>query len=149
MGHGEVDRCVPEVQIPPIEDCRERASLGDEELADVQVAMSDHEVGRRGRRWRGFQDSEYGRSVDVDSRSVQRSQPVRSRRPSSSAIQSGQAVDLNCARRQILRKLADKGYAGPLSVELFLPKFQQGDPFEIAKEIRQKAESVMRQARVM
>ena len=50
---------------------------------------------------------------------------------------------------RILRKLADKGYAGPLSVELFLPKFQQGDPFEVAREIRQKAESVMRQARVM
>jgi 4-hydroxyphenylpyruvate dioxygenase len=50
---------------------------------------------------------------------------------------------------RILRKLADKGYAGPLSVELFLPKFQQGDPFEVAQEIRQKAESVMRQARVM
>jgi 2-keto-myo-inositol isomerase len=51
--------------------------------------------------------------------------------------------------RKILRKLADKGYAGPLSVELFLPKFQQADPFELAKEIRQKAESVMRQARVL
>jgi sugar phosphate isomerase/epimerase len=50
---------------------------------------------------------------------------------------------------RILSKLADKGYAGPLSVELFLPKFQQGDPFEVAREIRQKAESVMRQARVM
>jgi 2-keto-myo-inositol isomerase len=50
---------------------------------------------------------------------------------------------------RILAKLADKGYAGPLSVELFLPKFQQGDPFEVAREIRQKAESVMRQARVM
>lgn len=50
---------------------------------------------------------------------------------------------------RILGKLADKGYAGPLSVELFLPKFQQGDPFEVAREIRQKAESVMRQARVM
>jgi len=49
----------------------------------------------------------------------------------------------------ILRKLAEKGYAGPLSVELFLPKFQQGDPFEVAREIRQKAESVMHQARVM
>jgi sugar phosphate isomerase/epimerase len=51
--------------------------------------------------------------------------------------------------KQILRKLADKGYAGPLSVELFLPKFQQGDPFEIAREIKQKSESVMRQARVL
>ena len=49
----------------------------------------------------------------------------------------------------ILRKLAEKGYAGPLSVELFLPKFQQGDPYEIAREIRQKAEGVMRQARVL
>ena len=49
----------------------------------------------------------------------------------------------------ILRTLADKGYAGPLSVELFLPKYQQGDPYEVAREIRQKAESVMRQARVM
>jgi sugar phosphate isomerase/epimerase len=50
---------------------------------------------------------------------------------------------------KILRKLADKEYAGSLSVELFLPKFQQGDPFEVAREIRQKAERVMRQARVM
>jgi 2-keto-myo-inositol isomerase len=49
----------------------------------------------------------------------------------------------------ILRKLADKGYAGPLSVELFLPKFQQGDPYEVAREIREKAEAVMRRARVM
>ena len=50
---------------------------------------------------------------------------------------------------QILRKLADKGYAGPLSVELFLPRFQKGDPFEVAREIRQKGESAMRQARVL
>jgi 2-keto-myo-inositol isomerase len=50
---------------------------------------------------------------------------------------------------RILDKLADKGYVGPLSVELFLPKFQQGDPFEVAREIRQKAEAVMRQAQVI
>jgi 2-keto-myo-inositol isomerase len=50
---------------------------------------------------------------------------------------------------KILRKLADKGYSGPLSVELFLPRFQQGDPYEVAREIRQKAEAVMRQARVL
>ena len=50
---------------------------------------------------------------------------------------------------RMLRKLAEKEYAGPLSVELFLPKFQQGDPFEVAREIRQKAEPVMRQARVL
>jgi sugar phosphate isomerase/epimerase len=49
---------------------------------------------------------------------------------------------------RILRKLGEKGYSGPLSVELFLPKFQQGDPFEVAREIRQKAEAVMRSARV-
>ena len=50
---------------------------------------------------------------------------------------------------RILHNLADKGYAGPLSVELFLPKFQQGDPFEVAREIRQKAEAVMHRAGVM
>jgi 2-keto-myo-inositol isomerase len=50
---------------------------------------------------------------------------------------------------QILGKLSEKGYSGPLSVELFLPKFQQGDPYEVAREIRQKSEAVMRQARVM
>ena len=50
---------------------------------------------------------------------------------------------------RMLRTLSDKGYSGPLSVELFLPKFQQGDPFEVAREIRQKCEAVMRRARVM
>jgi sugar phosphate isomerase/epimerase len=50
---------------------------------------------------------------------------------------------------RILGKLAEKGYAGPLSVELFLPKFQQGDPYEVAKEIRMKSEAVMHQAHVM
>ncbi len=50
---------------------------------------------------------------------------------------------------RILSKLKEKSYSGPLSVELFLPKYQRGDPFEVAREIRQKAESVMRQAHVM
>jgi sugar phosphate isomerase/epimerase len=50
---------------------------------------------------------------------------------------------------RILGKLSEKGYAGPLSVELFLPKFQQGDPYEVAREIRVKSEAVMRQAGVM
>jgi 4-hydroxyphenylpyruvate dioxygenase len=49
----------------------------------------------------------------------------------------------------ILRKLAEKEYAGPLSVELFLPKFQQGDPFAVAQEIRTKSEAVMRAAGVL
>jgi 2-keto-myo-inositol isomerase len=50
---------------------------------------------------------------------------------------------------RILRKLAEKGYSGPLSVELFLPEFQQGDPYEVARRIREKCEAVMRQARVL
>jgi sugar phosphate isomerase/epimerase len=50
---------------------------------------------------------------------------------------------------KILRKLSEKGYAGPLSVELFLPKFQEGDPFQVAEDIRRKSEAVMRQARVL
>jgi 2-keto-myo-inositol isomerase len=49
---------------------------------------------------------------------------------------------------RILGKLSEKGYAGPLSVELFLPKFQQAGPYEIAREIRVKSEAIMRQAGV-
>jgi 2-keto-myo-inositol isomerase len=49
----------------------------------------------------------------------------------------------------MLRKLADKGYDGALSVELFLPRFAEGDPFEVAREIRQKCEPVMRRAKVL
>lgn len=48
----------------------------------------------------------------------------------------------------ILGKLSAKNYGGPLSVELFLPQFQNGDPFTVASEIRRKAEAVMRRARV-
>jgi sugar phosphate isomerase/epimerase len=40
-------------------------------------------------------------------------------------------------------------YAGPLSVELFAPRFQTGDPTEIAREIKTKAEAVMRRAKVL
>jgi sugar phosphate isomerase/epimerase len=43
---------------------------------------------------------------------------------------------------KILRKLVDTGYAGPVSVELFLPKFQEADPFTLAQEIRGKCEAV-------
>ena len=49
---------------------------------------------------------------------------------------------------RILRKLADKKYSGTLSVELFLPRFVQGDPFEVATEIKRKSERVMREAKV-
>lgn len=50
---------------------------------------------------------------------------------------------------RILRALAEKGYAGSLSVELFLPQFAKGDPFAVASEIRTKCERVMRDARVL
>ncbi len=40
--------------------------------------------------------------------------------------------------RRILRKLAEKGYSGPLSVELFLPQFQQADPYDLARRIRDR-----------
>src|SRR5262249_33894996 len=50
---------------------------------------------------------------------------------------------------RILKKLTEKGYAGSLSVELFLPEFQQGDPYEVARRIREKSEAVMRQAGVI
>ena len=49
----------------------------------------------------------------------------------------------------MLRKLAEKNYGGPLSVELFLPKFQMGNPYEVAREIRQKCEAVMSKAGVL
>jgi sugar phosphate isomerase/epimerase len=49
---------------------------------------------------------------------------------------------------KILKKIQATGYAGPLSVELFLPEFQQGDPYEIAKKIREKSERVMHDAKV-
>ena len=48
----------------------------------------------------------------------------------------------------ILQRLKEKGYAGPLSVELFYPRFQQGDPYTVAREIRRKAEAVIRKAGV-
>ena len=48
----------------------------------------------------------------------------------------------------ILRKLAEKQYSGPLSVELFLAELQEGDPFAVARRIRTSSEAVMRQAGV-
>jgi hypothetical protein len=49
----------------------------------------------------------------------------------------------------MLRKLAEKLYAGPLSVELFRPEWVNGDPQAVASEIRTKCESVMREAGVL
>ncbi len=50
---------------------------------------------------------------------------------------------------RILQKLAEKQYAGALSVELFRAEFVTGEPFQVATEIRRKCETVMRRARVL
>lgn len=50
---------------------------------------------------------------------------------------------------RILRKLAEKEYAGPLSVELFRAELVNGDPYLVATEIRTKCEAVMRAADVL
>ena len=49
----------------------------------------------------------------------------------------------------ILSKLAEKGYNGALSVELFREELVNGDPFEVASEIKRKSESVMNSAGVL
>ncbi len=49
----------------------------------------------------------------------------------------------------ILTKLARVGYNGPLSVELFLPRLTMGDPEAVAREVREKAEPVMKKAGVL
>lgn len=48
----------------------------------------------------------------------------------------------------IAQKLAAQGYAGPLSVELLMPRYSAGDPFAVATEIKAKAEAVMKKAGV-
>jgi sugar phosphate isomerase/epimerase len=50
---------------------------------------------------------------------------------------------------RILRKLSEKGYNGPISVELFSPEFQSADPYELAVRIKEKAEPIMREAGVL
>jgi 2-keto-myo-inositol isomerase len=45
---------------------------------------------------------------------------------------------------KILHGLSAKGYSGPLSVELFYPRYQEADPYTLAKEIRAKCEAVLR-----
>ena len=44
---------------------------------------------------------------------------------------------------RILTKLVEKGYKGPISVELFLPQYQQADPFTLATEIKRKSEPLL------
>ena len=48
----------------------------------------------------------------------------------------------------ILGKLAGKGYSGPISVELFLPKYQQADPYTLATEIKLKSQAIFKRAMV-
>jgi sugar phosphate isomerase/epimerase len=50
---------------------------------------------------------------------------------------------------RILQALKKKGYSGPLSVELFYPHLQKEDPYEVASQIRRKAEPILRQAGVL
>lgn len=49
----------------------------------------------------------------------------------------------------MIRAIVEKGYRGALSVELFLARLRTGDPYEAAREIRQKSEAVMRRAGVL
>lgn len=51
--------------------------------------------------------------------------------------------------KHILQALKKKRYSGPLSVELFYPRLQKGDPYEVAMEIRRKSEPILRQAGVL
>ena len=50
---------------------------------------------------------------------------------------------------RILRKLVEKEYRGALSVELFRAEYVEGDPEQVADEIRGKCERVMRGAGVL
>lgn len=50
---------------------------------------------------------------------------------------------------RIIGKLAEKGYDGALSVELFRADIVEADPFEMATEIRSKCEAVIREAGVL
>ena len=50
---------------------------------------------------------------------------------------------------KILRKLAEKKYDGAVSVELFRAELVNGDPFEVGKQIKEKCERVMKEAKVL
>jgi sugar phosphate isomerase/epimerase len=45
--------------------------------------------------------------------------------------------------RRILEALRKKGYRGPASVELFDPAVQKRDPYEVAREVRAAAETLL------
>jgi sugar phosphate isomerase/epimerase len=48
----------------------------------------------------------------------------------------------------ILKKLVERGYGGPVSVELLLKRYQEADPYLLGKEIRGRAEELFRRAGV-
>jgi len=50
---------------------------------------------------------------------------------------------------RILKKLSEKGYTGTLAVELFKPQFQSADPYELARQVREKSEPILRDAKVL
>jgi 2-keto-myo-inositol isomerase len=50
---------------------------------------------------------------------------------------------------RIIQKLAEKGYSGALSVELFRAEIVNGDPYAVGTEIRTKCEAVMRDSGVL
>ncbi len=47
----------------------------------------------------------------------------------------------------ILHRLRERGYAGPATVELFLPQYQSADPFQLASEIKRKTEPLLQARR--
>jgi len=47
--------------------------------------------------------------------------------------------------RRIVRMLRQKKYKGAFSIELFDPRFQKGDPYEVALQLKRAAERVLRQ----
>ena len=49
----------------------------------------------------------------------------------------------------ILRKLQGAEFTGALSVELFRAEYVEGDPYEVALEIKRKCEAVMERAGVL
>ena len=49
----------------------------------------------------------------------------------------------------ILSKLQERGFTGALSVELFRSEYVEGDPYEVAVEIKRKCEAVMERASVL
>ncbi len=45
---------------------------------------------------------------------------------------------------KIMRALKRKKFRGAVSIELFNPRFQQGDPYEVAVELKRKSEAALR-----